>query len=156
MTLRGSGLDSTMPLTIDRLDALDAVERRRLLARAGAVPEEVLEAARQIIRDVRERGDAALREYTERYDGVRLSELEVRPDELEDALRAARPELRRALETALSNIRAFHAAHLVPQPDLAAEHFRVEPLGRRGVGRVPVDRLDPFHAKHRNPSLRAV
>jgi histidinol dehydrogenase len=106
------------PLRIDRLDALEPADRRRLLERAGSLPADVLSTVRTVIRDVRERGDAALLEYTERFDGVRLERLEVRPEEYEDALRAVEPGVLRALETAYEHIASFHAAQLRPQPEV--------------------------------------
>ena len=58
------------------------------------------DAVEPIIAAVRERGDAALRELTERFDGVRV------------ALADLAPELRGALEHARQNIERFHHAQL--------------------------------------------
>ena len=44
------------------------------LKRTGAFNAPALAAATDIIEDVRERGDAALRDYTERFDGVRVDD----------------------------------------------------------------------------------
>ncbi len=107
---------SVLPVSIHRLSGMDAEARRRLLLRAPVLPEHVVPAVREIIQDVRDRGDAALFEYTERFDGVRLSRLEVTPEEYEDALRAVSPELLGAIQRALDNIRAFHATQLQTQP----------------------------------------
>src|SRR5437773_6660374 len=67
-----------------------------------------VEAVREILAEVRKRGDAAVREYTQRFDGVALDALRVDPSELAAALRATPPELREALELAKANIAAFH------------------------------------------------
>ena len=71
---------------------------------------EVLDNTQAIVNDVRERGDAAVAEYTERFDGVSLkpSEFEIGPDEIQAAFDELSPELRKALEEAHQNIRAFH------------------------------------------------
>ena len=63
----------------------------------------------EIIRNVRERGDAAVREYTEKYDGVSLDSLLVTPEETEEALAKTEPEFLAILEKAAANIRKFHS-----------------------------------------------
>lgn len=71
---------------------------------------EVLDNTQAIVNDVRDRGDAAVAEYTERFDGVSLKpgEFEIGPDEIKAAFDALSPELREALEEAHKNISAFH------------------------------------------------
>ena len=54
------------------------------LNRSGALPREVMESAAAIVDDVRERGDAAVREYCQRFDGACPSDFRV-PQELVDA-----------------------------------------------------------------------
>ena len=70
------------------------------------------DAVREILAEVRKRGDAAVREYTQRFDGVALDDLRVELAELAAALRATPPELREALEVAQANIVAFHRTQL--------------------------------------------
>ena len=62
----------------------------------------------EIMADVRTRGDAALLEYTERFDGVRPDALQVPADVLERAGEQLTPELRTAIQTARTNIATFH------------------------------------------------
>ena len=71
-----------------------------------------IEAVREILAEVRKRGDAAIREYTQRFDGVALDELRVAPAELTGALDATPRVLRDALEVARANIVAFHRTQL--------------------------------------------
>lgn len=61
-----------------------------------------------IIANVREKGDAALFEYCERFDGARLSSLEVSKAEIDEALAETEPEFLRILKDAANNIRSFH------------------------------------------------
>ncbi|MGI6264256.1 MAG: histidinol dehydrogenase [Acutalibacteraceae bacterium] len=61
-----------------------------------------------ILRTVRQKGDAALRDYTARFDGVTLNELRVTPAEMEEALAAIEPSFLAVLEKAAANIRKFH------------------------------------------------
>lgn len=66
------------------------------------------EAVRRIIRDVRTRGDDALREWSQRIDRVSLGSLAVTADEIEAAYQATDPKIIAALELATSRIRTFY------------------------------------------------
>lgn len=61
-----------------------------------------------IIATVRRDGDAALLDYTERFDKVRLSALQVTADEIEQAVASVEPKFLEILQTAAANIRKFH------------------------------------------------
>lgn len=63
-----------------------------------------------IIADVHERGDAAVKDYTQRFDGFDPAALELRvaKEQCRVALDGLDPELRQALELAVRRIRAFH------------------------------------------------
>jgi histidinol dehydrogenase len=63
---------------------------------------------KQIIDDVRKRGDAALLDYTEKFDGVKLSSLEVSQEELMSAYQQIDEDLVSALKLAAERIRTFH------------------------------------------------
>jgi len=67
------------------------------------------ETVAEILSNVQRRGDAALREYTEKFDGVRLDQLIVSPDEMDEAVSSIEPEFLRVLEKAAENIRKFHS-----------------------------------------------
>lgn len=99
-------------LRIVRLAELSTADYERLVARRAASLEAALAAVRPIVADVRERGDAALREYGERFDGVRLERFRVEPDEIATALRRAPAALVEALRAAAESIAAFHGAQL--------------------------------------------
>lgn len=62
----------------------------------------------RILTDVRENGDAALRDYTKRIDDVAVEHLAVTQDELDAAWLDTPPELREALELAADRIRQLH------------------------------------------------
>jgi histidinol dehydrogenase len=85
---------------------IDAIERRGAVSTAkveGVVP--------GILADVRERGDAAVREYAGRFDGLAEgSPLPVSRDEMKAAWEATAPALREAMEIAQGNIRRFAEA----------------------------------------------
>lgn len=61
-----------------------------------------------IIADVRQSGDAALRRYTKEFDKAGPDTLEVPREQLDQALADLEPGLRSVLEEAAENIRAFH------------------------------------------------
>ena len=61
-----------------------------------------------IIGNVKEKGDAALVDYTERFDGVKLSCLAVTPKEIEEAVTEVEPQFLEILQKAAKNIRKFH------------------------------------------------
>jgi len=66
------------------------------------------QAVRQIVNDVRDRGDAALFDYTERFDGVKLTSLEVSKKQIASAYQEVDKELVSALKLAAKRIRSFH------------------------------------------------
>ena len=89
---------------------------------------------RPILDAVRERGDAAVREFSLKFDGVELDELRVPQVELDAALAAIPPLLREALEAARANILAFHREQLPPEGRVERDGLVVRALHR------PVDR----------------
>ena len=62
-----------------------------------------------IIKDVQEKGDEALREYTKKLDGADIFEIEVSKEEIKVAADSMDIEFMRVLEKAASNIRKYHS-----------------------------------------------
>jgi histidinol dehydrogenase len=75
---------------------------------SALIDDEKEASVRQIITDVRRRGDTALIDFTEKFDGIRLTSLEVPAKEIEQAFREIDPDLYSALELAAERITAFH------------------------------------------------
>ena len=105
-------------MKVRRLDAsvpgFDA-QFAALIATDTAVDREVERVAGEIVDDVRHRGDAALLEYTNRFDRINattVAALEIGVAEMKEALRSLGGEQRNALETAAQRIRAFHERQL--------------------------------------------
>ena len=69
----------------------------------------VTDAVAEILKNVRERGDEALREYTLRFDHAEIDSLIVTPEEMDEALRETEPSFLAILEKAAANIRKFHS-----------------------------------------------
>lgn len=73
-----------------------------------------IDEVRAVLADVRARGDVALRELTERYDGARIDHLRVPDEHVHAALAQIEPSLRAALEVAHANITAYHQTQRHP------------------------------------------
>lgn len=99
-----------MPIRLDARDAGFEREFTALLAMKREVSEDVDQVAAGIIADVRARGDAALIEYTDRFDKLSLTPqtLRVSDSEVEAAVAACTREQLDALETARSRIETYH------------------------------------------------
>ncbi|HWL13713.1 MAG TPA: histidinol dehydrogenase [Ureibacillus sp.] len=72
--------------------------------------EEQLKTVRQVLQDVRENGDAALRKYSEMWDGILIEDFRVTQAEIEEAVQNFDPQLKQDLEEAAANIRYYHEA----------------------------------------------
>lgn len=122
-------------VVLRRLDLRGAgTDLRGKLPRPAQAAEGPLGAVRAILAEVRERGDDALLDLTERFDGVRPASLRVPAADLDAARRAIDPELRSALEAAAEGIRDFHEHQVVADRTYERDGIVVE--GRH----VPVDR----------------
>ena len=117
-----------------RVDLRGCPDVRAALSRPPTDGVDVAGAVAAIIADVRERGDTAVRSYTERFDGCRLDELAVCRSEMSAALDRLDPGLRAALELARDQIVAWHEV----QVGRGIEHVRCGIRVRELV--VPVDR----------------
>lgn len=89
-----------------------------------------VEAVREILAEVRKRGDAAVREYTERFDGVRIDDLRVPDEEIRAALEAIPATLREALEAALDAIVDHHLALVRPDTSHQRDGLEIKELTR--------------------------
>ena len=136
---------------LTRLDLRGAGDDlRALLPRPDLGGTAPVEAVREILAEVKKRGDAALREYTQRFDGVAVDDLRVEPAELDRALAALPPLLREALEAAQAAILAFHRHQLRDDEEYRREGVVVRELRR------PVDRAGVYVPGGRAPLLSSV
>jgi len=90
---------------------------RGLLAvvpRADIDIDAALTTVRPILADVKARGEAALREYGERFDGGSPAQLRIAPAQIEAALTTLDPAVRAGLEEAITRVRTFHEATVPP------------------------------------------
>lgn len=82
------------------------------LERPSAGNREIDLKVREILSAVRSGGDAALREFSEKFDGYAAASVRVDADEIEQAESQISPELKKAIRSAASNIEKFHLAGL--------------------------------------------
>ncbi len=101
-------------LPIQRLSTVDAdflSRLKTLLAFEAAADENIERTVANILADVKTRGDAAVIDYTNKFDRLSahsMIDLELRKDELQAALDGLPAERRAALEAAANRIRAYH------------------------------------------------
>lgn len=79
---------------------------QRPVSNTGALEKQV----RRILEHVQKKGDKALRDFTEEFDGVRIKELQVSDEELQLAATQLDSNLKAAINQAATNIRRFHEA----------------------------------------------
>src|SRR5215475_2866543 len=110
-----------------------------VLPRAALDTAVALEQIRPVCEDVRDRGAAAVREYTALFDGVDLPTSRVPPGALADALAGLDPKVRAALEEMARRVRPVHEAQ---RP---ADHVTRIGAGARVTEQyVPVDRAGVY------------
>ena len=86
----------------------DALAPEQILNRDIQAEENVSAAVDAVLDTVRREGDAALKRYTNRFDGADLEDLRVSQAELDGAWNALAPDFVRTLELAAENIHRFH------------------------------------------------
>ncbi|MDU0347033.1 histidinol dehydrogenase [Microbacterium sp. KSW2-29] len=125
--------------TIDlRGRVLSPAELLAVVPRADAARDEALATAARLVADVAHRGEEALREQAARFDRVSDHAIRVPADHLDEALRDLDPQIRAALDEAISRVRTASAAQ-VPAPvvtelgDGARVTQRWQPVRRVGL-----------------------
>jgi histidinol dehydrogenase len=135
MTLKIRKLDSTQPDFQQRLDTLLAFE--------ASTDEAIEQAVAAILHDVKQRGDAAVIEYTNRFDRVNadsMAAFDLSQAELQAALDGLPQAQRAALQTAAERIRVFHerqkqelSGFSYTEPDGTVLGQKITPLDRVGI-----------------------
>ncbi|MCC6013782.1 MAG: histidinol dehydrogenase [Candidatus Verstraetearchaeota archaeon] len=78
------------------------------------IPNEIFEVVNKIIKDVKEKGDKAIIEYTEKFDGISLTkdEIKVSIEEAKNAYESMSDELKISLKNSIERIKKFQEAQL--------------------------------------------
>lgn len=86
----------------------DKKEWTDLLQRPSEDSSDLEKKVEKILRAVRKKGDRAVRKYTQKFDGVNVSEFRVSDEEIAEAITTVEPELQDAIRLAAANIETFH------------------------------------------------
>ena len=120
-------------------DVIFEKEFNRIKDRGNAIDETVKDTVREIVNDVAKRGDAALFEYTERFEQISLNAdtVEVKPSEIENAINCLDASDLEILEFAARRIEKFHRKQLISSWSDEEEGITlgqlVTPINRVGV-----------------------
>ena len=104
----------------------------------GLSEPDVFAPVAEIIAEVRARGDAAVLDFTEKFDGVRPASLELASEEWDSAVDSVEPEFMDILREAAENIRAYHSRQLKKGYEIREENGvilgqKLTPLARVGL-----------------------
>merc|ERR1711969_537636 len=129
-----------MPVFLDTTDPDFEIAFSRLLTAKREDSPDVDDTVAAIIADVRARGDAALIDYTARFDRLELTpeRLAFTPEEIEEECARVPDDERAALEKAAERIRAYHVRQmpedaLWTDPDGATLGWRWTPVSAAGI-----------------------
>lgn len=81
-----------------------------LLERPTKTVDDIEATVKEIFKEVQKKGDEAITKYTSLFDGVAVDNLEVTPEEINEAIASISQELKDAIQLAKSNIEKFHTA----------------------------------------------
>lgn len=101
-----------------------------ILARSRSDFRNTFEVIKPILQAVEQRGDAAIREYTEKFDGLTLNDFRVEPMQEPPKIDAS---LQQALQKAYENIEAFHKMQLPQDKEIQIDGNRL------GIKHTPVE-----------------
>ena len=113
----------------------------------------VAETVTQVLARVRAEGDAAVREYSQRFDKADLDRFEVSTEEREAAVAALDPQTREDTEFAIANVRAFAEAQFATIGTL--DDFQPRPGVHMGHRVIPLQRVGCYVPGGRYPLLSA-
>ncbi len=116
-------------------------EKRRLLRRAELDIDRFVEQVRPVVEGVRDRGDKAVAEFTEKFDKVKLkpSDFKVRKSEFDEARKKVDAKVVAAIEEAVGNIRTYHerqmpqALWITPVRDGVFAGEKITPIASCGL-----------------------
>ena len=116
---------------------LGEVDRNEILRR-DIVEEKTLDSVRAIIDNVRKNGDSALREYTEKFDGVDISSFLVTEDEMKEAIASVDSAFLSVLKKAKERIYDYHRrqkreGYIISENEGIVLGEKIVPLERVGI-----------------------
>ncbi|WP_435348534.1 histidinol dehydrogenase [Haloarchaeobius sp. HRN-SO-5] len=116
------------------------------------IDQEVTETVRDILDEVRARGDDALREFTREFDGVEREQLRVSDEEIQTAREQLDADKREAIDNTIANVREFHEEQFANLDGFEREFDEGVSLGTR---LVPIQRAGAYIPGGRHPLVAA-
>lgn len=121
---------------------------------ARVTPEaDVAAIVADILADVKENGDTAVKAYCAKFDKAELTSLEVTPEEIQEAISQVEPEFLDILREAAENIRSFHSRQvrnsfvIADKPGIVLGQ-KITPIEKVGVYVPGGTAALPFHGAH--------
>ena len=110
----------------------------RLMRRGVATGQQLTDTVAAVLEQVRERGDEAVRELEQKFDGARLDSLRTPTAEMDEADDAVPIDLKNAIAVAAKNIAAFHKAQRMAPVEVETApgvtcRQKAVPIGRVGL-----------------------
>ena len=97
-------------------------QQRELLMRpAISASESISRTVAEILENVKNNGDRALREYSAKFDKTEVGALRLTEEEIQQASSRLSDELKQAMQTAVRNIDTFHTAQILPPVDIETQ-----------------------------------
>ncbi|RJX36563.1 MAG: histidinol dehydrogenase [Desulfarculus sp.] len=125
-----------MKLSVEKIAGLSPERRRNILRRSMQDVSDIYEYTKDILEDIRQRGDAVAVEHYAKYKpGLNAADFKVVPQEIQDAYKVVPAEVVEHLHKATANIRTFHAAQL----DRPQWQMEVSPGVLAGRKNTPLD-----------------
>ena len=121
-------------------------------ATAGHADAQVEETARRVVHEVRARGDAAVRDFAQEFDGITVDAMRVSDDDISAAVEALNPHTRADTLFAIANVSAFARAQLATMLPLEIETLPGVHLGHRII---PIHTVGAYVPGGRYPLLSA-
>ena len=88
----------------------DRAEWSTVLKRPTQTVADIEQTVEDVFKEVQNSGDATLKKYTQKFDGVLLEDLVVSEEEIQEASKLVSEELKKAIQLAKNNIEVFHKA----------------------------------------------
>jgi len=99
-----------------------AEAQQALLARpALSASDSISQIVRDVLARVKSEGDAALRDFSARFDKVELTNFRVTAEQMQAASDRLSDELKQAMAVAVANIETFHRAQILPAVDIETQ-----------------------------------
>lgn len=102
----------SMTIAFYRWSEINPETRAKIMRRAQANIDNVIEVVKPIIADVKERGDDALRDYAAKFEKAEITSIKATPEEFEAAEQTLDEGLKSAIRRCAENVRKFHAEQM--------------------------------------------